>query len=847
MFRPKKIIGSIVASALLLSTMTVGVMNVSAQGESPAQLELIGAHSTWKYSDTNSDHFGDKTTDFRSKDFNDSAWKTGPSPLGYPANETDNSTFGMISAGGTLVENQGSPNAYLTYYFRNSFTVTDIAGIQKLEAALSYDDGYVMYINGKEVDRMYIDGEPAHDTAANFVNEAKDATGKRTVDLAAYRQYLVRGENTIAVNMHNRDGNSSDIYFGMTLTAFYDAGANTNSADKTPKQVNVHMGDNPSEEVNITYTTVGSDDTQVILMAPDGSVATLDGESSVGGASKYYHKIPVLGLEPATEYHYTVGIAPNTYSGKFKTAPAKGSKDTIKFVYLADTQVSNATTGKALGATLAEVNNMAPDFVYLAGDITDIATDEGQWEQIFNNSGAFPTGGQDMFGNQLIAAIQGNHDNNTFNRHINASAQSDWDGTQGNIVYSFDYGPITFVMLNLESARSDATSRAKQKAYLEAAIADANNRGQWTAVGFHKSLYTGASHIVDSDVIDARKYWGPVFAELDVDLVLQGHDHVYSRGFVTAEGMNGNIANVDGVVQDPENIPMYMVGGHAGGLKWYSKVGYTPGTGDPLASGYSFLDKNSTDDNSDSKQEQVIVELEVSNTEVKINCWMFKYNTSSDTITTQKYQYDSLTIERDVVSAEITGPDIAVADTDDEITYTVAYNNLSSADAFDTAIEYDSDVLELVKVENTAGTALVNDVYDSIPGEARIITGIDSAITAEKTDVATFTFRVKKPCTVDDTTVTLTRADTVKTTGTGGTKTSKDVAAAIDTPEVTTTLYSYKKAADVNGDGKVTLADLSMALGRYQSTAAEDKKYDIDLSNVVDARDFVIISGFIAA
>lgn len=33
-----------------------------------------------------------------------------------------------------------------------------------------------------------------------------------------------------------------------------------------PKQVNVHMGENPSTEVNFTYTTINSDlETKVVL------------------------------------------------------------------------------------------------------------------------------------------------------------------------------------------------------------------------------------------------------------------------------------------------------------------------------------------------------------------------------------------------------------------------------------------------------------------------------------------------------------------------------------------------------------------------------------------------------
>ncbi|MDR0670903.1 MAG: fibronectin type III domain-containing protein, partial [Oscillospiraceae bacterium] len=231
---------------------------------------------------------------------------------------------------------------------------------------------------------------------------------------------------------------------GETVIVAEDDGAA--NADRAPRQVNVHMGDDPSAQVNFTYTTVAESTTQVVIREQGGSESvTLQGTAGVGQGGKFFHAIAVEGLLPDTVYEYTVGYGANVYDGKFQTAPPAGSQRTIKFAYLADTQVSNATNAQSLGATLHEVNQIPNlDFVYIAGDVTDTATSESQWEQLFYNEGAFPNGGQDMFGNNLLAVTQGNHDNNVMHRHINAPAQ------QGNIVYAFDYGPATFIILNLE-------------------------------------------------------------------------------------------------------------------------------------------------------------------------------------------------------------------------------------------------------------------------------------------------------------------------------------------------------------------------------------------------------------
>ena len=95
----------------------------------------------------------------------------------------------------------------------------------------------------------------------------------------------------------------------------------------------------------------------------------------------------------------------------------------------------------------------------------------------------------------------------------------------GPAVYSFDYSNMKFVVLNMNSP----DTWLAQADLLRREAADAQNTGKWLVVGFYQSLYSGAAHIVDSSAISARKFWPPLLAETGVDVVLQGHDHVYTR------------------------------------------------------------------------------------------------------------------------------------------------------------------------------------------------------------------------------------------------------------------------------------------------------------------------------
>ena len=54
----------------------------------------------------------------------------------------------------------------------------------------------------------------------------------------------------------------------------------------------------------------------------------------------------------------------------------------------------------------------------------------------------------------------------------------------------------------------------------------------WIIVNFHKGPYTTSNHATDTDIQGpngVRNKIAPLMAELGIDLVVQGHDHLYAR------------------------------------------------------------------------------------------------------------------------------------------------------------------------------------------------------------------------------------------------------------------------------------------------------------------------------
>ncbi|WKL05232.1 metallophosphoesterase [Paenibacillus amylolyticus] len=84
-----------------------------------------------------------------------------------------------------------------------------------------------------------------------------------------------------------------------------------------------------------------------------------------------------------------------------------------------------------------------------------------------------------------------------------------------------------------ENSSEYANFSNEQVAWMKQDVEEAKAAGaEWIIVNIHKGLYTTSNHATDSDIIGAngvRNKIAPLMNELGIDLVLQGHDHIYAR------------------------------------------------------------------------------------------------------------------------------------------------------------------------------------------------------------------------------------------------------------------------------------------------------------------------------
>lgn len=274
---------------------------------------------------------------------------------------------------------------------------------------------------------------------------------------------------------------------------------------------------------------VKSNSVTVALDMDDASATVEFGATTAYGSSASGTKpsqgvtqVPLTGLAPSSVYHYRVttsgGFTSPDYT--FITAPlagqafsfvAYGDNRNEDFLFdevcLPGTGGHNCHHEKVVNAILAK----KPDFLINTGDLVDDGDKNSQWNNFFNIE------------KSLLATIpmfpsQGNHDDNLIHQFFPITASN---GT-ASLHYAFDYGNAHFLVVDTEAPYTPGTL---QYQFITNDLAGHADKGP-LFVFFHKPAISWGGHGTTDTV---RQYLAPLFQQYGVDIVFQGHDHIYGR------------------------------------------------------------------------------------------------------------------------------------------------------------------------------------------------------------------------------------------------------------------------------------------------------------------------------
>ena len=91
--------------------------------------------------------------------------------------------------------------------------------ISQLLLKMRYDDGFVAYLNGKEVARRSFAGTPTWNSHADNAREADTQDFDEYIDISPYRNELKAGANILAIHGLNSSNTSSDFLICTALDA----------------------------------------------------------------------------------------------------------------------------------------------------------------------------------------------------------------------------------------------------------------------------------------------------------------------------------------------------------------------------------------------------------------------------------------------------------------------------------------------------------------------------------------------------------------------------------------------------------------------------------------------------
>ena len=190
---------------LLLVLMLGGAMPASIQ----AQEIVITNGTAWRWR-KGTNEVSTPITAWSTNGFNDSTWLANNAPFHYGTNASggDDNLFS-----GTILTDM--PNNYRGIFLRRTFVVTNVAEVVSLSLTANYDDGFVAWINGVEVTRTNVTGQPTYlTTATTSIEPARTNT---FVLSPAPQTYLSVGTNVLAVQAFNQSVGGSDFRFDAAL------------------------------------------------------------------------------------------------------------------------------------------------------------------------------------------------------------------------------------------------------------------------------------------------------------------------------------------------------------------------------------------------------------------------------------------------------------------------------------------------------------------------------------------------------------------------------------------------------------------------------------------------------
>lgn len=419
---------------------------------------------------------------------------------------------------------------YVAGYFRREFIVVNRASIRWLTLRLDFQEGFVVYLNGREQLRVNLPGQTGQVVPVRTLASRRDEVGAMEFDLTGAIPALRDGINVLAIQVHTDRAVGSDpsetgggdllcvpellanLTRGPAIQKLGQDSTVVTCRTAKPARVTVDYGVTPS--FGRTYTTVDE--------AED-------------------HEVPLSALLPDTRYFYRVRLSSQgkeIYSptNTFRTFKVSGD---VRFSVVGATGSGNRAQLQIAG----QISAMPADLVLHCGDLMSPRFDPGRMDArvlspfgiqmqsvpYFLSAGSMDIGDSGTVGYLPMMTMPTNG--------VDGATQWAQERTEPESYYSFDHGDVHFVCLYLPG-NSDRgfDTHSIQYQWLEQDLA--RTRKPWKILFQHEPVRssiqprqtrTTTNSPPAREWEDLQSTLLPLAARHGVALILAGRDHCYER------------------------------------------------------------------------------------------------------------------------------------------------------------------------------------------------------------------------------------------------------------------------------------------------------------------------------
>ncbi|TFH30598.1 MAG: metallophosphoesterase family protein, partial [Promethearchaeota archaeon] len=326
-----------------------------------------------------------------------------------------------------------------------------------------------------------------------------------------------------------------------------------------PKGIRLNIPDDPRSSMAISWFTYEFTETDINFGLSLGNLNQTNSFFTDTELVKdtYIHHIVLKNLSTNTTYFYQIGGPTSGWSDvySFTTAPERNASS-LHFIAYGDNRSDREIRrliNRAILQNSSSYHSEPIQFIMHMGDMVTRGEEHDLFNDYFDDS-------QMLHESIPLLPIQGNHEIGNLGKSyyreqfvLPENGNAEW-------YWALQYGSVFIMGLDSEAhgiIPYDTQSIPWMDSMLQKSHEDLSTL--WRFAFFHQPPFVSSSHMPR---IDIRDSWSPIFGDNDVDVVFNGHCHLYERSFPVSS--NETLSSRERYNYNDPDYPIYIVTGAAG-------------------------------------------------------------------------------------------------------------------------------------------------------------------------------------------------------------------------------------------------------------------------------------------